>query len=91
METKTLGTLCSETTNMLALKLWLHRVLMSTPSCQISTPHRLIVSEHGVPYVLVSQKWGAFYVTPFIVGVIQKLPEYMTTCGEIHYTVGKKL
>ena len=32
-ETKTLGTSYSETTNMLALRLWLQGVLMSTPCC----------------------------------------------------------
>ena len=36
---------------------------MSTPCCQISTPHRLVVSEYEVPKVLVSQKWGVYSET----------------------------
>ena len=61
---KTLGTSYSETTYLLGLKLRLQRVLMSTPSCQISTPTRLVVSEYEVPKVFVRIKCTILFGSP---------------------------
>ena len=69
-ETKTLGTSYSETTYLLDLKLWQQGVLMSTPCCQISMVYRLVVSEHEVPKVLVSQECRLFFGTPCILPVM---------------------
>ena len=64
IRTKTLGTSYSETTYLLGHKLWLQRVLVSTPSCQISTPNRLVVSEYEVPKVFVCIKCKSFFGPP---------------------------
>ena len=49
---------------------------MSTPCCQISTPHRLVVSEYEVPKVLVSQKWGVYSETLCIYYSIYSFPYF---------------
>ena len=63
IRTKTLGTSYSETTYLSGLKLRLQRVLMSTPSCQISTPNRIVVFEYEVLKVFVCKSDTFFWST----------------------------